>query len=89
METYSFVHAADLHLDSPFKGIKRVAPDIAEILHQATFRAFNSIIDLCIQAGVDALLVAGDIFDSADNLFIWGKKTIFPNKRNYVRKNKA
>ena len=66
MPTYRFVHAADLHLDSPFKGLKRVAPEIGEVLRKSTFEAFDTIIDLCINEEVDALLVAGDVFDSAD-----------------------
>ena len=66
MSTYRFVHAADLHLDSPFKGLKRVAPRIGEILRKSTFDAFDAVVDLCITEDVDALLVAGDIFDSAD-----------------------
>ena len=66
MPIYRFVHAADLHLDSPFKGLKRVAPGIAEVLRKSTFAAYDSIIDLCITEKVDALLVAGDVFDSAD-----------------------
>jgi exonuclease SbcD len=66
MPSYSFVHAADLHLDSPFKGLKRTAPRIAQVLKNSTFDAYNAILDFCIQEKVDALLIAGDIFDSAD-----------------------
>lgn len=66
MPSYSFVHAADLHLDSPFKGLKQTAPRIAQVLRNSTFDAYNAILDFCIQEKVDALLVAGDIFDSAD-----------------------
>ena len=62
-----FVHAADLHLDSPFTGLKSAAPDnVARLLYEATFDAYTNIIDLCISERVDALLVAGDIYDSAD-----------------------
>ena len=62
-----FVHAADLHLDSPFVGLRsRVPVHVAETLHEATFRAYENIISLCINEDVDALLVAGDIYDSAD-----------------------
>ena len=43
-----------------------VAPEIAATLRSATFDAFDTIIDLCLQQQVDALLVAGDVFDSAD-----------------------
>lgn len=66
MTRLRFIHAADLHLDSPFGGLRSIAPEIAETLYQATFDAYNNIIDLCIQEQVDALLIAGDVFDSAD-----------------------
>ncbi len=62
-----FVHAADLHLDSPFAGIRGVAPDhVRDALYEATFEAYSNIIDLCIDEQVDALLIAGDIYDGAD-----------------------
>jgi DNA repair exonuclease SbcCD nuclease subunit len=64
--TFRFVHAADLHLDSPFKGIRETEPRVADILRRATFEAYERVIDLCIVRRVDALLVAGDIFDGAD-----------------------
>ena len=56
-----------LHLDSPFVGIQNVAPDnVASALRDATFSAYENIIGLCIEEQVDALLVAGDVYDSAD-----------------------
>ena len=61
-----FVHAADLHLDSPFTGLRSIAPAIAEHLYNATFEAYEALINLCIEEHVDAFLVAGDIYDSAD-----------------------
>ncbi len=67
MALLRFVHAADLHLDSPFVGIKAVAPEhVASALHDATFSAYDNIIKLCIDERVDALLVAGDVYDSSD-----------------------
>ncbi len=67
MARLRFVHAADLHLDSPFRGIRSEAPDhVAQTLSSATFDAYQNIINLCIQEQVDALLVAGDIYDGAD-----------------------
>ena len=67
MTRIRFVHAADLHLDSPFVGIRAVAPDnVASALHDATFAAYENIIQLCIDEQADALLVAGDVYDSAD-----------------------
>ncbi len=70
MPIVRFVHAADLHLDSPFTGLRESAPQrIAETLHNATFAAYDNLIDLCISERVDALLVAGDIYDGADRSF--------------------
>ena len=67
MALLRFVHAADLHLDSPFRGIRSEAPDyVADTLRRATFDAYENIISLCLQERVDALLVAGDIYDGAD-----------------------
>ena len=65
--TFRFVHAADLHLDSPFTGIRAAAPEnVAKALYSATFDSYKNIIDLCVSERVDALLVAGDIYDAAD-----------------------
>ena len=62
-----FVHAADLHLDSPFSGLRSAAPDkVTSALRQATFDAYENIIDLCISKRVGALLIAGDVYDGAD-----------------------
>ena len=67
MPLLKFVHAADLHLDSPFRGIGGEAPDyVADALRRATFDAYDNIIDLCLREKADALLVAGDIYDGAD-----------------------
>lgn len=65
--SYRFVHAADLHLDSPFSGLSGSAPEgVAEILRNATFQAYEAIIELCIDERAEALLIAGDIYDGAD-----------------------
>lgn len=67
MPRLRFVHAADLHLDSPFKGLRSEAPpNVAGRLVNATFEAYSAIIDLCLREQVDAFLVAGDIYDGAD-----------------------
>ena len=66
MSIVRFVHAADLHLDSPFRGLREVEPAIGAELREATFAAYDKIIDLCLTEKVDALLVAGDIYDARD-----------------------
>lgn len=64
--SFRFVHVADLHLDSPFKGVSAHAPLVAEALQSATFTAWANAIDLCIDEKVDFLVVAGDVYDGAD-----------------------
>lgn len=66
MKPFRFVHAADLHLDSPFRGIRRADEALGRMLARSTFEAFDRLIDLCIERSVDALLVAGDVYDGAD-----------------------
>ncbi len=60
---FSFIHCADLHLDSPFEGIHAAAPEIAQVLREATFTAFDRVIDLAISEGVDFIIIAGDVHD--------------------------
>jgi DNA repair exonuclease SbcCD nuclease subunit len=62
---FTFVHCADLHLDSPFEGLHAMEPEIAGVLRRATFQAFDNIIDLAIREGADFLVVVGDVYDSA------------------------
>ena len=64
--SFSFVHAADLHLDSPFEGITAQSERVAGALRSATFEAYDALIRLCIDREVDFLLLAGDVYDGAD-----------------------
>ena len=66
MQAVRFIHCADLHIDTPFKGLSEVHPELREILYQSTYRSFQNIIDLAIREEVDCVLIAGDIFDSAN-----------------------
>lgn len=63
MATWRFVHAADLHLDSPFVGLRNYQEKLAQDLLAATFTAFQRIVDLCLDSGAEFLLLAGDLFD--------------------------
>ncbi len=61
-----FIHAADLHLDSPFRGLRAASPALAEALQGATFAAFDRLVQLCLDQRADFLLVAGDVFNSSE-----------------------
>ena len=63
---FSFVHAADLHLDTPFKGIGSTAPYVAEQLREASLAAFDSLVELCLEQRVAFLVVAGDVYDGPE-----------------------
>jgi exonuclease SbcD len=58
-----FVHAADLHIDSPLRGLVRYEGADVGAIRTATRRAFSNLIDLCLEEHVQFLLLAGDIFD--------------------------
>ena len=60
---FSFVHTADIHLDSPLRSLALRDPDLAELIANATREAFERTINLCIDEGVDALMIAGDLYD--------------------------
>lgn len=62
---FSFVHTADIHLDSPLKSLALRNPDLAEMVAGATRRTLSRIIDLCLAEQVQALLIAGDLYDGA------------------------
>jgi len=66
MKPVRFIHCADLHIDSPFKGISEIHPDLGESLYQSPYQSFNNIVDLAIREKVDCVLISGDIYDSAD-----------------------
>ncbi|MDH5298357.1 MAG: DNA repair exonuclease, partial [Desulfobulbaceae bacterium] len=58
-----FIHAADIHLDSPLLGLERYEGAPAEELRGASRQAFENLIRLAIDEGAAFVLIAGDLFD--------------------------
>jgi len=58
-----FIHCADLHLDSPLRGLAQKMDAPVDEIRLATRRALTNLVDLCIQESVDFLVIAGDIYD--------------------------
>jgi DNA repair protein SbcD/Mre11 len=58
-----FLHTADIHLDSPLKGLEAHEDAPIEEIRGATRRAFDNCIELAIEEGVDFLLIVGDLYD--------------------------
>ncbi|WP_078381564.1 metallophosphoesterase family protein [Sutcliffiella halmapala] len=63
MNSIRFIHAADLHLDSPFKGLNYLPHEIFQQVRASTFIALTNLVDVAIKKEVDFLLLAGDLFD--------------------------
>ncbi|WP_430787841.1 metallophosphoesterase family protein [Virgibacillus flavescens] len=63
-EQLSFIHAADLHLDSPFQGLVSVPEKIFKQIQSSTFDALDNLIQTAITKKVDFVLLVGDLFDN-------------------------
>ncbi len=66
MSAFRFLHCSDLHIDSPFKGLSTVHPSQAERFRNSTYLAFQNVIKIALKEEVDAVLIAGDIYDGSD-----------------------
>lgn len=62
---FRFVHAADLHLDAPCRGIGRVAPHVAEALRDASLQAWDALVELALREQAAFVVLAGDVYDGA------------------------
>lgn len=65
--TFRFVHTADLHLDSPLVSLALRDPGLAAEVGVASRTALSRIVDLCLSEAVDALLIAGDLWDGSQS----------------------
>lgn len=66
MKRLRFMHAADLHLDSPFKGMSALPERVRERIRESTFEALKELVALAIQEQVDFVLISGDVYDLSD-----------------------
>lgn len=63
-ETLTFIHAADLHIGAPFRGLRAVSDEWARRLSDAIPAAWDRVVETAVSRRVDFVVVAGDIFDS-------------------------
>ena len=63
MMPFRFLHAADIHLDSPLQGLAGHEGTTAERIRTATRGAFDQLIVLAIEEQVAFLVIAGDLYD--------------------------
>lgn len=63
MLDFRFLHAADIHLDSPLHGLSRYEGVPAEDVRGATRAAFDNLVAAAREEAVDFVVIAGDLFD--------------------------
>ena len=60
---FKFIHAADLHLDSPLIGLERYEGAPVARIRGATREALKNLVSLALSEAVAFVLIAGDLFD--------------------------
>ncbi|MEW5773361.1 MAG: DNA repair exonuclease [Thermodesulfobacteriota bacterium] len=58
-----FIHAADLHLDSPLKGLARYDGAPVGEARESSRRALENLVALALERRPDFVLLAGDLYD--------------------------
>ncbi|WP_409345794.1 exonuclease SbcCD subunit D [Paenibacillus sp. MBLB4367] len=66
MPAFRFIHAADLHLDSPFRGMAGLPDAVRDTVRRSTFDALDALIHLAERERADFVLIAGDVYDASD-----------------------
>lgn len=66
MSRFRFVHAADLHLDTPFDGLARLGAGVPETLRDASLQAWDNLVAETLRVRASFLVLAGDIYDGPD-----------------------
>ncbi len=60
---FKFLHTADIHLDSPLKGLEVHEDAPVESIRGATRRAFDNLINLAVEEKIDFVVISGDLYD--------------------------
>jgi exonuclease SbcD len=60
---FKFIHAADIHLDSPLRGLSRYESAPVAAIRNGCRRAFENLVDLAIEEQVEFVVLAGDLYD--------------------------
>jgi len=60
---FKFIHASDIHLDSPLRGLSRYESAPVDSIRNACRNAFINLVDLAIEEKVSFVLLAGDLYD--------------------------
>lgn len=63
---FSFLHAADLHLDTPFTNVGGYPAHVGDALREASLQAWSALVEEASRRRVAAVLLAGDVYDGAE-----------------------
>jgi DNA repair exonuclease SbcCD nuclease subunit len=63
MTEFRFLYAADIHLDSPMRGLEAHPDAPVQLLREASRLAFRNLIELAVGEQVAFMLIAGDLYD--------------------------
>ena len=69
---FKFLHAADIHLDSPLRGLARYEGVPAEVVRTATRTALDNLVERAIAEEVAFVILAGDLYDGTWEAFATG-----------------
>lgn len=61
---FSFLHVADIHLDSPLRGLARYEGAPVEEIRGATRRALDNLVEYTLQNAIPLIVLAGDVYDA-------------------------
>jgi DNA repair protein SbcD/Mre11 len=88
IKMFKFIHAADIHLDSPLRGLESYEDARVDEIRNASRRAFENLIKLAIDKQVSFILLAGDVFDSSwkdFNTALYFLERVAELKRNNIK----
>lgn len=60
---FTFLHAADIHLDSPLRGLDKYEGAPVDDIRNATRRALENLVKTAIDEKVSFVVIAGDLYD--------------------------
>lgn len=63
MGKVKFIHCADIHLDSPMRGLRKLPENIFKTVQESTFQSFHELVNKGIENNIDFMIIAGDLFD--------------------------
>lgn len=62
---FSFIHAADIHLDSPLRGLPAHDSSATAAIRAAPRNAFERLVTIAIDRRVHFVVIAGDLYDGS------------------------